>query len=58
MNSKIPELIDELKAMITPETYREYEKELKNLNMAIDTEDFFKNHPVSIANGNQTKRSS
>lgn len=56
MNSKIPELIDELKVLITPETYKEYEAELKNLNMAIDAEDFFKNHPVSIASDHRPKK--
>jgi hypothetical protein len=51
--NKIPELVDELKVLINEKSFVEYEDELKSLGILIDQEDFFKNHPVSIANGKQ-----
>lgn len=52
MSNRIPELVEELKTLITPETYEQYKTELDGLGFIIDAEGmdkFYRSHPIERA---------
>lgn len=57
MNNRIPELLDELEPLITPENYQRYKTRLEWLGFLIGAEsldEYYSKHPVEVANGNRT----